>query len=205
MSIKVKICGIKTYEDARVSLDAGADFLGFNFVSMSKRYINPESAKVIINKLPKSISIVGVFMDAEFKDVNQLVDYVKLDYVQLHGNESPEYINKINNAGVIKTFSLPSDFNVEKTLQLMRKYSANYYLLDREKQGRGKLLNLEKVRTLSDAFPVILAGGLTIENVSHVIKIAQPQVVDVAGGVENSGKKDIDKIKKLIETVRNHG
>lgn len=202
--MKVKICGINNYEITKACVEYGADFLGFNFVPISKRFIEPELAREIINKLSKSVVKVGVFMDAAVKEVNNLVRYLKLDYIQLHGNESPKYLDKIKNAGKIKTFSLPSNFDVEKTIQKLKKYTVDYFLLDREKQGSGRFLNLEKAGKLSEKFPLILAGGLTVENISHIIRIAQPQVVDVAGGVEINGKKDKEKIRRFIEMVKRY-
>lgn len=204
MKIKVKICGIKTIEAAQAASDAGADFLGFNFVPMSKRFIKPAKAQEIIGRLPKRVATVGVFLDAEPKEVNNLISYLKLDYVQLHGNESPKYIGRIKNAGKIKTFSLPSEFDVEKIRGNLKKYKVDYFLLDREKQGSGELLNLDKIRKLTDIFPIILAGGLTIDNVMDSISSARPCGIDVASGVEINGKKNSEKIKQFIKKAKSY-
>lgn len=202
MTMKVKICGIKTIEEAQAAFDAGADFLGFNFVPASKRLISTETAKLIIDKLPKEILKVGVFKDEDILKINKLINYLKFDYVQLHGNESPEYVAQIKGAGIIKTVSLPTDFDVEKTLEKMKKHQVDYFLLDREMQGTGKLLNPAKVRQLTSIFPIILAGGLTVENVAEAVGIARPQVIDVAAGVETDGAKDKNKIMEFIQTVK---
>ena len=205
MKVKVKICGIQTLEAAQAASDAGADFLGFNFVRSSKRYIEPKKAKEICSQLrSNSINIVGVFQNEKFDVVNKLVSSLKLDYVQLHGNESPEYISLIQGAGIIKSFSLDPDFDMEKTVKKINKYKTDYILLDREKQGRGELLNLDKVSRLTKLFPVFLAGGLTPENVSRVLSIAKPYAVDVAGGVEVNGKKDKEKIVQFIKLAKNY-
>lgn len=201
--MKVKICGIQTLDAAQAAFDAGADFVGFNFVPISKRLIDSEVAKRIIDGLPKGILKVGVFMNENLLRINKLVNYLTLDYVQLHGNESPDYIARIHNAAVIKTFALLSDFDVEETMEKMKTYKADYFLLDREVQGRGELLNLKKVERLTSVFPMILGGGLTPENVADAVKSAKPQAVDVAGGVETDGEKDKDKIIKFIQEVRN--
>ena len=203
--VKVKICGIKTFEAAQTAFDEGADFLGFNFVPNSKRFIKPELAKEMIKRLSNSTIIVGVFMNEDSYKVNRLIDYLGLDFVQLHGNESPKYIESIKNAGIIKTFPLPAQFNIEKTIKNFKKYKVDYFLLDREKQGKGELLDPDKVHQLTAIFPIILAGGLTIENVADVVHSARPQVVDVAGGVESNGKKDRLKIKKFINEIHLHG
>ena len=229
MKTKVKICGIKTLEAAQISINAGADFLGFNFVETSKRFIKPEIAREIIRSInaysssdpdligrvekfstrrvpygnPSSsnnIKTVGVFQDEKCDIVNKLINFLKLNFVQLHGAESPGYTNLIKGAGIIKTFSLDADFEVKETISNMRKYKVDYYLLDREIRGEGELLNPDKVRELAAVFPIILAGGLTVENVASMVQLARPQVVDVAGGVETAGVK----VKgKIIEFVRN--
>lgn len=204
MRTKVKICGIKTLEAAQAAFDAGADFLGFNFVKSSKRYIQPESAREIINRLSKSISKVGVFMNDDIESINRLIDDLKLDYIQLHGGESPQYTERIKNAGIIKTFSLPSDFDVESTIKKMKKYKVDYFLLDRDMQGKGKLLDPKKVRELTSIFPIILGGGLTVENVVNIVRLTKPQAVDVAGGVETDGVKDREKIIKFIRNAKNY-
>ena len=205
MKVKVKICGIQTLEAAQAASDAGADFLGFNFVRSSKRYIEPKKAKEICSQLrSNSINIVGVFQNEKFDVVNKLVSSLKLDYVQLHGNESPEYISLIQGTGIIKSFSLDADFDLEETMKKISKYKADYILLDRKKQGRGELLNLDKVSRLTKLFPIILAGGLYPENVSRVLSIAKPYAVDVAGGVEVNGKKDKEKIVQFIKLAKNY-
>lgn len=204
MKTKVKICGIQTLNAAQVAYDAGADFLGFNFVPASKRLIDSEAAKRIINGLPKGILKVGVFMNENILDINQLVNYLKLDYVQLHGNESPDYAAGIHNAAVIKTFALPSNFDVEETTEKMTNYKVDYFLLDREVQGRGELLDPGKVCELTSIFPIILGGGLTPENVAGAVKSAKPQAVDVAGGVETNGEKDEEKIIKFTKEAKSY-
>lgn len=202
MKCKVKICGIKTIEAALTACNAGADFLGFNFVPTSKRLISIEAAKKIISELPKKILKVGVFMDADISVINKLVHYLKFDYVQLHGDESPKYVSLIQSAGIMKTFSLSTDFDVNEIRQEMEKYNADYFLLDRKKQGTGELLNSAKVKDLTSIFPVILAGGLMVENVVDIVHFTKPQVVDVAGGVETDGIVNTNKIMKFIQAVK---
>lgn len=204
MKVKVKICGIKTSEAAQTAFDAGADFLGFNFVQDSKRYIEPAEAKKIIDKLPKMIKKVGVFINDDINKINQLVGYLKLDFIQLHGSESPEYTASIGGVRKIKTFPLDADFGVGKTIKKMKTYKTDYFLLDREKQGEGELLNPAKVKKLTAVFPIILAGGLTAENVAGAVKLTKPMVVDVAGGVETDGVKDTAKIIRFIKNAKTH-
>ena len=204
MKVKVKICGIKTIEAAQAATDAGADFLGLNFVPSSKRYIRPEKAKEIIDNISGVAANVGVFMDADISEINKLIDYLKLQYVQLHGNESARYSKLINNAKIIKTLSLPFDFDVEEATNKIRRYKADYFLLDREIQGKGELLNADKVRELTSVFPIILAGGLTVKNVAKLVQLTKPLVIDVAGGVEIKGIKDKEKIIKFIKEAKSY-
>lgn len=204
MKCKVKICGIKTVEAAQAAFDAGADFLGFNFVQTSKRLISIEVAKEIISEFPKKIFKVGVFMDADISMINKLVQYLEFDYVQLHGNESLQYASSIQGAKIIKTLSLPFDFDIEETIIKMRKYNVDYFLLDREEQGKGELLNIDKVRQLTSIFPIILAGGLMVENVADIVHLTKPLVVDVAGGVETNGTIDKEKIINFISVAKQY-
>lgn len=204
MKVKVKICGINTIETAQAALAAGADFLGFNFVPDSKRHIEPEEAKKIIDKLPKTVKKVGVFVDEDMDKINRLAGYLKLDFVQLHGLESPEYVASIGGVGKMKTFPLDADFDIGETIKKMKTYKADYFLLDREKQGRGELLNPKRVKRLTAVFPIILAGGLTVENVAETVRKVRPQIVDVAGGVETNGVKDTAKIIKFINEAKKY-
>jgi|SRR3989344_536726 len=198
----VKICGIKTLSAAKAATSAGADFLGLNFVPTSKRVITEQTAKEIIAGLgAKRPKLVGVFQDQPLKFVNETAEALGLDFVQLHGDESPEYCSQIKTP-IIKAFGLDSDFDVEAVAQELRRYKVSYYMLDR-KGREGDILNGEKVAKLAEKFPIILAGGLTPENVCAAVSASGPiKAVDVAGGVETNGEKDSQKVQKFIEIVR---
>lgn len=204
----IKICGIKTLSAAKAATEAGADFIGFNFVPTSGRYITPVRAHSIIketdlHKVKKGHRsvIVGVFQNQPLEYVNKTDWKLRLDYVQLHGDESPEYCAQIK-APIIKAFNLDSDFDVQAVTNDMKKYKAVFYLLDR-KGREGEPLNFKKVAELAEKFPIILAGGLTPENVATAVAASGPiKAVDVAGGVETNGEKDLQKIRRFIEKVR---
>lgn len=202
MSTKVKICGIRTYDAAKESIQAGADFLGFNFVSSSARYIKPEDAREIISMVSPEIKIVGVFQNEELKMIKKMIDFLKLDFVQLHGSEPYSYSQLTQYAGVIKTFLLPFGFDNKRVIQEMEKYNVDYFLLDREIQGEGVPIDTYKVKELSERFPLFLAGGLTYDTVIEAIRIVQPFGVDVASGIETEGRQDLDKIRKFIDLVK---
>ncbi len=190
--VKIKICGIRTVEAAEAALDAGADFLGFNFVRSSKRFIEPERAKGIIAAVKNKIKIVGVFQDEMLHKVNELTRFLELDLVQLHGSESDDYCRKVT-TNVIKAFRLPA---------AMKQYSVAYYMIDREKRGEGEMVNLDKAAELAQAFPLFFSGGLTVENVTEVVRTVKPFAVDVAGGVETNGEPDVNKIKEFARRAR---
>lgn len=195
---KIKICGITNLVDALMSAKLGADAVGFIFTA-SKRKINPKIAREIIVKLPPFITTVGVFKNETQKYLNQIADYTKIDIVQLHGNETPEYCNRIKRK-VIKRFSINDDYETNDLVSQMNKYYVSAYLLD-PGEGSGKKFDWNLATNIN--LPLIIAGGLTPENVKEVISLLTPYGVDVASGVEKSpGRKDIKKIMRFIEEVR---
>lgn len=202
MNVKVKICGIRTLPAALGSIKAGADFLGFNFVKSSKRYIDPFQAKEIIECLPASTKIVGVFQDEKVATIKQIVDLLKLDFVQLHGSEGAEYSRLTQYAGVIKTFSLESDFDSRNVIRDMSSFDVDYFLVDRKVRGEGDVLNFYAVARLSERFRIILSGGLDSTNVREAVRVAHPVAVDVAGGVETDGVQEIEKIGQFIRAAK---
>lgn len=225
---KVKICGIRTLEAAQVAVHAGVDFLGFNFVRSSKRYIQQEKAKEIIlslrakqNNLNKTRSLrpfksgdvymVGVFQNQPVEEVNAIADLVGLDFIQLHGEEDNDYIQHVKRP-VIKFLSLEkinkkesSRYQVAGSKYAKQKsivHNTCYILLDREIQGKGSLVNVEKAKKIANQFDIFLAGGLTFENVAEIVAQVHPFAVDVASGVETDGKQDMEKISKFIANTK---
>lgn len=192
MSVKVKICGIRNLEVAQAAVDAGADFLGFNFVPSSKRYIHPKDALNIIKLIRGKTKIVGVFQNADINEVNQIASKLNLDLVQLHGTEDNEYINRVC-VPVIKSITVYDQPEMTK---------AEYFLLDRPSRGKGEMVNFEKANQLAANFPIFYAGGLTPSNVSLVIRQVNPFAVDVAGGIETNNHQDVGKIKLFIRNAK---
>ncbi len=202
MNVRVKICGIQTLEDAKNAIQNGADFIGLNFVSTSKRRISLTRAKKIVKNIKRSgMYIVGVFQNQKVEIVNNISQELQLDYVQLHGSESPEYCDQISTK-IIKVFSLESDFNPDELLQSIQKYRAHYFLLDRKKQGEGPVLRSKPLKNIVKKFPLFIAGGLNPQNVSEIVRSTEPFAVDVAGGIETDGKIDYEKIKLLIKNSK---
>lgn len=197
----VKICGIGDIESAQVAVKAGADFLGFIFVPNTRRYIEPVLAKKVIEAIKGKVKVVGVFRDQPVDEVNGLVKSLELDLVQLHGNESPNYVKEII-CDVIKAFNLPSNFNVSQVQKLVLQYQVKYILVDREKTGEGEKLDLGKIGQVSQISPILLSGGLDPENLELILGKVSPMGVDVSSGVESDGKKDLEKIRSFIKFAK---
>lgn len=200
IEVKIKICGIRTLEAAEVAVDAGADYIGFNFIHDSKRRIGLKTALEIVNQVGNQVKIVGVFRNQPLVTVRYFIQKYKLDFVQLHGSEAPVYCDDLN-VGVIKAFQLDSDFDVDEARKQMRRYKVAYYMVDRAKQGEGEMLNVEKVRSLAQEFPLIISGGITPENVGKIVREVRPHGVDVASGVETNEQQDPKKIRLFIKEV----
>ncbi len=195
---KIKICGITNLDDAIMVTELGAEAIGFIFTPL-KRKINPNKAREIIKELPPFLTTVGVFMDEALKKVNQIADYTGIDVVQLHGSESALYCNKIKRK-VIKRISVNNNDTTRELISRMEKYKVPAYILD-PGAGSGNVFNWDLATGID--LPLIIAGGLTPENVKNVILLLEPYGVDVVSGVEQSpGKKDKQKVKRFIEEVR---
>ncbi|MEJ2355705.1 MAG: phosphoribosylanthranilate isomerase [candidate division WOR-3 bacterium] len=192
---RLKICGITNKEDAIMVANLGADALGFVFAE-SKRKITPEKAKEITEILPPFITTVGIFLDTDLQEVNEICEYTSLDAVQLHGNETPEYCDKIKRK-VIKGISINASDTKESLLSKMKDYSVSAFILD-PGRGSGKVFEWKIAKGIKK--PIIIAGGLTPDNVKQVIKDLHPYGVDVSTGVEKGyGKKDRKKVEKFIK------
>jgi len=200
--VKVKICGITILEDALAAVEAGADALGFVFYPPSPRHIHPEQAADIIRRLPPFVQTVGLFVDAELSIVNTTADRCGLDVVQLHGDETPGYCESVRRR-VIKAFRVRDISSLDSLLQ----YQVSGCLLDAWSPaapgGTGQSFNWEIAAVAAAQRPIILAGGLTPDNVAEAVRRVQPYAVDVSSGVECApGRKDVDKVRTFITRAR---
>jgi len=200
---KIKICGITNIEDATWAANLGADALGFVFYKDSPRCIRKDTAKEIIRRLPPFVSSVGVFVNEKEDRVREISSDCRLDILQFHGNESPDFCSHFDKK-VIKAFSI----NDRKYLEVIPSYQVSAVLLDTYYEeiygGGGKAFNWE-LASESKRFAgrVILAGGLNPGNVMKAIQTVEPYGVDVSSGVESKpGKKDRVKLEKFIKTVK---
>jgi phosphoribosylanthranilate isomerase len=197
---RVKICGIKEFEDARDAVLLGADAIGLNFYPSSPRYIDATKAAAIIEKLPPFVTVVGIFVN--HPDPQNLEDFalsLGLHAVQLHGNETPDYCSMIQRVKVIKSFRVDSNFRVDT----LRSYGSGTFLLDGCSPGTGTPFNWDQVFGANAFGSIIVAGGLNAANVREAISTLHPYAVDVASGVESKpGKKDYERMRRFMEAVR---
>jgi phosphoribosylanthranilate isomerase len=205
--VRIKICGITNLEDALLAAELGADALGFIFYPKSPRKVEPEAARSIIAQLPPFVAAVGVFVDEAASVVQELAAKVRLDWVQLHGLESPEYCRNLGRR-VIKGFRIQD----AESLRPLADYrgAAQALLLDTYKKGQvggtGEIFDWHLARKAKQYGQIILAGGLTPENVAQAIAIALPAAVDTASGTEAApGRKDPAKLRAFFKAIRGIG
>jgi phosphoribosylanthranilate isomerase len=200
--VRVKICGITSVEDALQAVQAGADALGFVFYGRSPRNLDPLRAANIISNLPPFVQAIGLFVNADAGFVNDTADRCRLDLVQLHGDEAPEYCGQIRRR-VIKAFRVRD----ASSLAPVRDYRVAGILLDAYSPGAfggtGLSFNWELAGIAREIGPVILAGGLAPDNVREAVERVAPYAVDVSSGVEMSpGKKDPEKVREFIKRAK---
>jgi phosphoribosylanthranilate isomerase len=204
MATRVKICGITAWEDARLCVDLGASALGFNFYPHSPRAISPADAWSIIRRLPPFVEAVGVFVNWPPLVVDALARAVRLGAVQLHGAESAAEVAELGRRRrVIKAIAVKPGF---RAASLVRYHAADAILLDGFVRGlhggTGRVVDWKLARDASRYARIVLAGGLTPENVADAIRVARPFAVDVASGVESRpGRKDDGKLRALFAAV----
>lgn len=203
---RVKICGITNWTDARRAFEAGADFLGFNFYPGSPRYISPAQADRIVKRLPDGVAAVGVFVNETEDAVIEVARRLKLDFVQLHGEETPATVAKIARyVPVIKALRVSKAFRM---IQLQRFKCASAFLLDgfdrRTRGGTGKTFDWSVARRARRGRTIFLAGGLTPENAAAANRSVRPYALDVCSGVETKpGEKDAARIEAFVRAVKN--
>jgi len=212
-SIQVKICGLRTHVHLNAAIEAGADMLGFIFYEPSHRYIQPAQMKMLLentrfSSLPEDgqhvPDLVGVFVNEDADCINDIAERIGLHFVQLHGNESPEFCQLIKRP-VIKALQLDNSEDRGK-VKAYRETSWRI-LLDTPSNawgGTGATHDWSLARSVAQNTPILLAGGLTPQNVAEAISQVRPWGVDVSSGVETNKHKDVTKIQAFIQQVR-HG
>ena len=200
--MKVKICGIRDVASARGAADAGADLIGFVFAP-TRRQVPPELAAAIIRELPSSVGTVGVFVDEEPSRIRAIADACRLDYIQLCGDEPPELCEQLGRP-VIKSLKVRGPDIIEEVARYAGVVA--WCILEGFQPGAhggtGASFDWRLARAVTERYTVMLAGGLTPENVEQAIQIARPWGVDVSSGVETNGQKDIRKIAAFISAAK---
>jgi phosphoribosylanthranilate isomerase len=212
--VKVKICGITNFEDAVAATEAGADMLGFNFYRPSSRYIEPERAREIIDQIRgtdanSSMQMVGVFVDEPIESMTQIAKDLRLDALQLHGDESPEFCAEMKSLVTDKTIIKALRVNGSFDPQTGASYAVQAIMLDafheQLRGGTGRVIDWDIASTVRDLVPrLFLSGGLSPENVGEAISRVQPFAVDACSSLESSpGRKDASRIREFVRAVRN--
>ncbi|WP_269471894.1 phosphoribosylanthranilate isomerase [Methylomusa anaerophila] len=195
------MCGVSSLATAVTAKECGADYIGFVFAPSRRRIAIPDACNIA--REVKGIGKVGVFVNAPIYELLEIARQCRLDYVQLHGDESPAYCQKVN-IPFIKAVRV----NNELTAAYLAQYQADYILLDSYVPGRqggtGITFDWNKTKDLRRKVdtPIIVAGGLTVSNVAEAIGTLLPAGIDVSGGVETNGQKDDDKIKCFVAAAR---
>ena len=202
--VRVKICGIKSPEDGLVAAHAGADAIGLNFFPPSPRYVEPERARDIAQALPAYVNRVALFVNEPTETVERVLARVPVDTLQFHGDETPEFCSQfgmpyVKSVGVRarRDIELAAEQYVDATALLLDQF-------DRERWGdTGELFDWTLIPG-ERRMPIVLAGGLTADNVAEALRVVRPYAVDVSGGVESErGVKDPAKIEQFLRGVMN--
>ncbi len=209
---RVKICGLTNVTDALAATEAGADAIGLNCYPASRRYCPLDRSSEIAAAVPTRVRKVGVFVNATTEQIRAAVDALRLDLVQVHGDESPEFLQSLRPLAVIKAFRLAEDYSqvsdylrqchrlgCTPRMVLVDAHSASEY------GGTGATVDWQTLNQHRREFagvPLVLAGGLTPDNVAAAIEAARPWAVDTASGVEASpGQKSAEKVRAFVEAA----
>jgi phosphoribosylanthranilate isomerase len=207
--IRIKMCGTTNLEDALAAVEAGVDALGFIFYEKSRRYVEPNVARIIIEQLPPFVDTVGVFVDRDQEEVTEIIRFSALGYAQLHGQESPKYCERL--ARIAAPCQVIKALRVGEHLQEadVAPYNEHVkgFLLDTYEKGvqggTGKSFDWSIIERLKLRRDYILAGGLDADNVRQAVEAVRPYALDVNSGVEvRPGEKDHAMIKEFVRQVR---
>ena len=216
LMVRIKICGITSLQDARAAITAGADMLGFNFYRSSPRFIEPQDARAIIESLraeikamPRTITMVGVFVNEPAESIVRIAEEAGVAAIQLHGDESVEFCRELKalvpDRFLIKALRARGDAVMESATE----YNVDAVMLDafdaELRGGTGRTVDWNVARQTRDAVArLFLAGGLSPENVREAIAAVQPYAVDACSALESSpGHKDAERVIAFVRAVRN--
>jgi len=200
--VKVKICGITDYEDASAAVEMGADMLGFNFYPESPRYVTPQQAAGIIDRLPAFVDVVGVFVNAPVSDIQETINTCQINWIQLHGDEKPEFCRSLFtlDARTIKAIRVKTRQDIKEA----EDFSTDAILLDAfepaQYGGTGRSFDWNILADMNEN--IFLAGGINPQNAERAVKTGV-YGIDICSGIESQpGKKDHNKMKQLFDNIR---
>jgi phosphoribosylanthranilate isomerase len=201
--VKVKICGITNAQDALHAVECGADALGFVFYSRSPRCVDADQVRQIVSALPPFVSTVGLFVNEEPSRIQEIASICALDVVQLHGDETPAICSCLPPLRVVKALRVRG----EETLIDLPTWPVSAILLDAWVPGvyggTGHRLDWQLAARAARQYRIVLAGGLTPENVGEAVREVRPYAVDVSSGVEAvPGRKDPEKVAQFIRSAK---
>lgn len=201
--VRVKICGLTKKEHIQVAVEEQVDYIGFVFAK-SKRQVTVEQAKVLAQSIPEPIQKVGVFVNETVENMLHIAKEVPLDVIQLHGQETQQVVEALKPYTTIKAISVRTKEDVQKAAQ----YNVDYYLFDAPgieyEGGSGNTFDWTLLEnTKINRQNIILAGGLTPENVGRAIEQVEPYGIDVSSGVEIDGQKDEMRMRAFMNQTRN--
>jgi phosphoribosylanthranilate isomerase len=204
MLVEVKICGIRSVQDALSSVAAGADAIGINLWPGSKRYVARDEAKKIVEAVGSSALVIAVFVDATREEIHAMRQHLRIQWVQLHGQESPEFVDEFL-PQAYKAFAVHSDC----TQADVERYPGEHVMLDTASAvgtapgGTGRTFDWSFAVPIAKKRKLTLAGGLNPDNVAQAVAQVRPFRVDVASGVEKApGVKDIDRVRDFVKAAK---
>jgi phosphoribosylanthranilate isomerase len=203
--IRVKICGLTNKKDALLAQDLGADIAGF-IMAESPRKITPQAAKKIIAAMRPSVHKAGIFVNEDIRRLNRIISGLKLNFVQLSGDETPAYIKNIRGAMVLKALRVRSRSGLKAQIKKYEKY-VDGFILDtysgNKRGGTGEVFDWKVLRGVRISKPFFIAGGINPENVRRAVKTVKPYGIDVSSGIEKEkGIKSPIKMRKLFREIK---
>lgn len=208
-TVRIKICGVTTAEDAQLAVALGVEAIGFNFYAKSRRFITDDRAAAIARELPRSIACVGVFVNATVEQIREVAEKVGLRAVQTYDVPLETDFSPFASIPAYRIKTVPHLATTRTDLAAARRsgHAPPAVLVDSyvrgEMGGTGHTAPWDLIADFEPGVPVILAGGLTPENVAAAIELVKPWGVDVASGVESSpGRKDLGKLRAFVQAVR---
>lgn len=203
-NVTIKICGVQTVEEARLLTTIGVDFIGLNFVPSSVRCLQLDEAVEIMAVIKNSISqSVALFKDQPMQLAKDYIRQLRIDYVQLNGDEPLAYAQAMP-VPVMRAIAVDPGQSAADLLNIITNYPVKYIILDRQIQGQGDIINLDLVHKIIAEQPtrIFLAGGLSPDNLASVLLKLKPFGIDIAGGIRTDGRLDMTKVAECLSILR---